>query len=89
MPKLNKRRSLSRINAENRWSDYRTSRENEDSLDEDEMITSDVCEPHSVSLADAMSIHDTGDLFELIKKKIGVKIPAVLLFMTFQYFGIS
>ena len=53
------------------------------------MITSDVCEPHSVSLADAMSIHDTGDLFELIKKKIGVKIPAVLLFMTFQYFGIS
>lgn len=89
MPKLSKYRSLSRINAHNRWYDYRVSRESEDSSNDGEMMTSDVCETHSVSFADEMTVYDIGDLFELVKKKMGVKIPTVLLFMALQYFGVS
>ncbi|CAM4804120.1 unnamed protein product [Rotaria magnacalcarata] len=36
-----------------------------------------------------MKIDDIGDLFELIKDKIGLKFSSVLLYMTLRYFGIS
>ncbi|CAF1256310.1 unnamed protein product [Rotaria magnacalcarata] len=36
-----------------------------------------------------MKIDDIGDLFELIKDKIGLKFSSVLLYMTLRYFGIN
>ncbi|CAF4710397.1 unnamed protein product, partial [Rotaria sp. Silwood2] len=42
-----------------------------------------------IRFADKLTIEDIGDLFELIKDKIGVKFVTVLLYMTLRYFDIS
>ncbi|CAF4225149.1 unnamed protein product [Rotaria magnacalcarata] len=89
MPKLNKRRSAKRIYVRKRWYDQQVLSEN-DSASEEEDITSDAYdEAEFIRFADKMKIDDIGDLFELIKDKIGLKFSSVLLYMTLRYFGIS
>ncbi|CAF1569727.1 unnamed protein product [Didymodactylos carnosus] len=88
MPKLNKRRSARRIYARKRWYDQQMSSEDESVSEED--VTSDAYdEAEFIRFADKMKIDDIGDLFELIKDKIGLKLSSVLLYMTLRYFGIS
>ena len=43
----------------------------------------------SVGLADTMNIDDIGDLFELIKDKVGSKLVTVLIYMILRHFGIN
>ncbi|CAF4154706.1 unnamed protein product [Rotaria sordida] len=89
MPKLNKRRSLGRTYIRKRWYDQRVLSENE-SLSEEEEITQDEDDDvEFIRLVDKMKIDDIGDLFELIKDKIGLKFITVLLYMTLRHFGIS
>ncbi|CAF4927624.1 unnamed protein product [Rotaria socialis] len=89
MPKLNKRRSIGRIYVQKRWYDKTVLSEN-DSESEREDITSDKYDKSEfIRFTDKMKVDDIGDLFELIKNKIGLKLVSVLLYMTLRYFGIN
>ncbi|CAF3380958.1 unnamed protein product [Rotaria socialis] len=89
MPKLNKRRFIGRIYVQKRWYDKTVLSEN-DSESEREDITSDKYDKSEfIRFTDKMKVDDIGDLFELIKNKIGLKLVSVLLYMTLRYFGIN
>jgi hypothetical protein len=88
MPKLNKRQALERIYVRKRWYDRRVLSENE-SVSEEEITSDTDDEAEFIRFSDKMKIDDIGDLFELIKDKIGLKLVSVLLYMTLRHFGIS
>ena len=90
MPKLNKRRSVGRAYARKRWRQQQGFSESESVSEEKKEMTQDndaVVE--SVGLADTMNIDDIGDLFELIKDKVGSKLVTVLIYMILRHFGIN
>ncbi|CAF1532325.1 unnamed protein product, partial [Rotaria sp. Silwood1] len=88
MPKLNKRRFGRRAYARKRWYYQRVLSEDE-SVSEEEIKQDNNDNDEFIRFADKMKIDDIGDLFELIKDKIDLKIVTVLLYMTLRHFGIS
>ncbi|CAF3880279.1 unnamed protein product [Rotaria sordida] len=89
MPKLNKRRFLGRTYARRQWHDQRVSPENESVSEEEEITQDNDDDIEFIHFANKIKINDIGDLFGLIKDKIGLKIVTVLLYMTLRHFGIS
>lgn len=89
MPKLNKRRSARRIYVRKRWYDQRVLSENESVSEEEDITLDKYDEAEFIRFTDKMKIDDIGDLLELIKDKIGLKLTSVLLYMTLRYFAIS
>ncbi|CAF1349103.1 unnamed protein product [Rotaria sordida] len=89
MPKLNKRRFLGRTYARRQWHDQRVSPENKSVSEEEEITQDNDDDIEFIHFANKIKINDIGDLFGLIKDKIGLKIVTVLLYMTLRHFGIS
>ncbi|CAF3858213.1 unnamed protein product, partial [Rotaria sp. Silwood1] len=90
MPKLNKRRASRVFYAKKRWYNYRLLSENESSSSsEEEVLSNDNINAGSGNFSNNFMVDDIGDLFELSKNKVGLKLISVLLFMTLRHFGIS
>ncbi|CAF1516535.1 unnamed protein product [Adineta steineri] len=89
MPKLNKRRSLARMHMRKRWPYQRVLSECESTSEEEYTQGEDNDSAEFLRFTDKLKVDDIGDIFELIKDKIGLKLPTVLLYMTLRYFNIK
>ncbi|UJR19044.1 hypothetical protein I4U23_022175 [Adineta vaga] len=89
MPKLRKRRSLGRTYIQRRWHKQRVLSECENTSEEETSQDEDDDSFEFLRFIDKLKVDDIGDIFELIKDKIGSKLVTVLLYMTLRYFDIN